>query len=285
MTRPLTLALQLSSVAILITAPLLSGCGSTTGQSTASVFAFESSSTTAPLRAGATKGLWQTESNPEAHDPMTDLPSNGTGGLRVERPSGARVNVIGEYADLVSLVVAAEPVLLWDPENVAASTRLLQFEELLVRAVRTGYKQWARHLRPQTLNVDLQIGDSVSANCGGGHSTIGCYLPATNKVVLTENWMLEQYRKWRIAAAYRRGDIETDVFFDVLHLVTHEAGHQFGYRHPQGTTDGCGDGITRCPRSLRQRERAELRPFVLQSNQIRSNEGGRQPHQRRTLEW
>lgn len=213
------------------------------------ILAFESSSTSTPLRAGATKGLWQTESNPEAHDPMTNLPENGTSGLRVKRALGAKVNVYGEYADLAGLVLKAEPILGLDPENSAAWYRLTRFEELLIRAVRTGYKQWARHLRPQTLNVDLQIGDSVtgSANCGGGHSTIGCYIGGTtNKVVITENWIVEQYRKWRTAAAYRRGDIETDVFFDVLHLVTHEAGHQFGYRHPQGTTDGCGDDNTRC---------------------------------------
>lgn len=225
----------------------LTACGGGAPEHEAPMFAFESSSTSTPLRAGSTKGLWQTASNPDAHDPMTRLPETGTSGLRVERAPGAKVNVTGEYADLLGLVVSAEPILVLDPENSAAWRRLAQFEKLLIEAVRTGYKQWARHLRPQTLNVDLQIGDSGSANCGGGHSTIGCYIGGTaNKVVITESWIVEQYRKWRTAAAYRRGDIETDVFFEVLHLVTHEAGHQFGYRHPEGTTNGCGSATERC---------------------------------------
>lgn len=250
MASSLTAALTVASSLLFLAACGGGGGSSLTANPAPSgppISAFESSSTPAPLRADATKGLWQTGSNPDAWDPMTSLPESGTGGLRVERAPGARVVVAGEYADVARLVAAAEPILLFDPDNSAAWARLLEFEELLIEAVRTGYKQWARHLRPQTLTVDLQIGDSASANCGGGHSTIGCYIGgATNKVVITENWLLDQYRTWRTAAAYRRGDIMTDVFFELVHLVTHEAGHQFGYRHPQGTTDGCGNESGRC---------------------------------------
>ena len=252
----MTTKFKVREAVVLIAVMLLGACGGKqpiVQAESGEASAFEGPSTSSnpiatstTLRAGATKGLWQTESNPNAHDPMTRLPEDRTDGLRIERAPGAKVNITGEYADLVRLVESAEPILILDPENSAAWHRLVEFEELLIEAVRTGYKQWARHLRPQTLNVALQIGDSSNANCGGGHSTVGCYLPGANKVVLTETWMLRQYRTWRSALAYRRGDIATDVFFDVLHLVTHEAGHQFGYQHPQGITEGCGSTTERC---------------------------------------
>ena len=140
------------------------------------------------------EGFPQWEYNIYAFDPQTDLPSNGTGGMRVSRPQGAQVTINLRYADGIQ----------WRLEgpnwryNLDAQARLQLAADFIETAVWTGYKQWARHL-DGTFTVDVLVGDQGIANCG--HSAVACYLPYLNAVVFGEQWILEKYYDLHVGRA------------------------------------------------------------------------------------
>ena len=178
--------------------------------------------------------------NLNALDPMTDLPSDGTDGLVVVRPEGAKVTINLEYAPGIQ-GVAEGPNWASDPAAIERLNRMALFIE---SAVWTGYKQWARHL-DGTYVVDVLVGEKADELCG--HSNLACYVPDRDKVILGTGWLLENYNK-----LHRRGQyfgmpgVEVDVASELVWVATHEAAHQFSYRHPQGNTAGCGNSRDRC---------------------------------------
>ena len=186
------------------------------------------------------KGLYQSEGNAWGADPMQRLPENGTVGLTVQRPQGSTVIIRERYPESRDgLYRRLEPVLRHDPENAAAKDRLNRVKAFITNTVRTAYKQWARHLdRPQQ-RVSLALGESFPTTC---HGAFACYVPSANEVILSNAWLVNNYRNiWRAASRNDVAGLES-VYAELLWVVTHEAGHQFGYRHPRGDTQGCGGG-------------------------------------------
>ncbi|MDE2789151.1 MAG: hypothetical protein OXI81_01840 [Paracoccaceae bacterium] len=91
-------------------------------------------------------------------------------------------------------------------------------------------------------SLALQVGSHGNLVCH--NEGIACYVSSENAVVLSNAWIAENY-----AALYDSLAMDNAEAFRVVHnklfiVLTHEAGHQFGYRNPNGTTDGCGE--TRC---------------------------------------
>ena len=171
--------------------------------------------------------------NVDALDPMTDLPSDGRDGLVVVRPEGAEVYINLEYAPGIE-GRAEGPNWESDP---AAVERLYTMGQFIEAAIWTGYKQWARHL-DGTYVVDILVGYKGEERCG--HSAVACYSPALDKVILGEDWLLENYVQLHIGQYLGIPGVEVDVFSELVFVATHEAAHQFEYRHPEGDTRGCG---------------------------------------------
>ena len=167
--------------------------------------------------------------NLSALDPMTDLPDDGTDGLKVKRPQGAKVVVNLEYAPGIQEIAEGYGWHL----NQAAIDRLNMMALFIESAVWTGYKQWARHL-DGTYEVDVLVGYKGNERCG--HSAVACYSPLLDKVILGEQWLLKNYTKLHKGRYFGMPGVEADVFSELVFVATHEAAHQFGYRHPKGDT-------------------------------------------------
>lgn len=186
-----------------------------------------------PAQTVTLDGFRQWEVNIYAFDPQTDLPSNGTDGMRVSRPQGAQVTINLEYADGIERRLEGPN---WR-NNLDAQARLNLAATFIEVAVWTGYKQWARHL-DGTYTVDVLVGHQGIERCS--HSSLACYIPALDKVVFGEQWLLENYVSLHVGRALGIEDIESAVFSSLVFVATHEAAHQFGYQHPSGDSEGCG---------------------------------------------
>ena len=191
-----------------------------------------------PAETTTLEGFRQWEYNAYAFDPQTNLPFDGTGGMRVIRPPGAQVTINIEYADGIAGRLEGPN---WR-YSVEAQERLLLAVAFIETAVWTGYKQWARHL-DGTHTVDVLVGYQGIERCS--HSAIACYIPALDKVVFGEQWLLENYLSLHVGRALGIEGIESAVFSGLVFVATHEAAHQFGYQHPRGDSAGCG-GEDRC---------------------------------------
>ena len=89
-------------------------------------------------------------------------------------------------------------------------------------------------------NLALQIGSHGNITCH--NEGIACYVPSENAVVLSDDWVAENYAVLQYSAATGNAEAFWFVYEQLFSVLTHEAGHQFGYRNPGGTTDGCGGG-------------------------------------------
>ena len=198
---------------------------------------------TQPQGSGTHRGAWLAEDNTASllwyANPNIDLPRHGRDGLQVERPQGGaavpRMNFSPFLRDRL------EPG--WRFDNNALG-RLDAAGLWLWQLANQAYLQWTRHLNYDPGALAVQVGDLGHLTCHG--RGLACYDPASNAVILSEDWIAENYANLVRSLATENTAAFRQVRDELFWVLTHEAGHQFGYMNPNGTTDGCGDGVTRC---------------------------------------
>lgn len=151
---------------------------------------------------------------------QVDLPDDGDYGLTVIRPLTGK-----PVAPKITISPFSSYVLREDVKT------------LLGMFATRAYMQWSRHLTKDPGPLELQIGEIPSSNC---HGAVACYRPDLNKVILGEQWLLDNQFDL-IYSERDAGDIVSEFFW----VMSHEAGHQFGYMDPNGITEGCG-GVVKC---------------------------------------
>lgn len=162
-------------------------------------------------------------------NPQVDLPNDGEYGFNVERPhkgkGWVKVNEDDAAKHLLdgTYYLIDNTYLTGDEIISNAFTWIYRLNEAISR----GYQQWLRHLDYDPGELTVRIGHSDS----GAH-----YDPFLNHVVLGDDWLLNVYYYYSVG--------NNAALDQLTWVITHEAAHQFGYKHPSGTTDGCG--TTRC---------------------------------------
>ena len=74
-----------------------------------------------------------------------------------------------------------------------------------------------------------------------------CYLPNLNTVVLSDQWIAQNYNNLYFGL-FTRDQVRFNAVYEELFIVlSHEAGHQFGYTNPVGSTVGCGGSLCHAP--------------------------------------
>ena len=183
---------------------------------------------------GSVTGTWYAS-------PQIDLPRDGRHGLVVIRPpqGGAAVPRVTFSSSLQDRL---EPAWRYDNNALA---RLDLVERMIWVLANQAYMQWTRHLDYDPGSLALQIGSHGSLHC---HNVgIACYIPDRDAVVLSDDWIAENYHiLWRAVATDNEAAFWT-VHDSLFFVLTHEAGHQFDYENPHGTTDGCGDDPCHAP--------------------------------------
>ena len=233
---------MIDRVSFLLSATLLiAGCGGGAGQAPPASQPSDGPNQPAEERLLVGEFLYEDNSDILRNwytNPEVDLPRDGQYGLRAERPAqgGAAFPRI-TFSD--TLRNRLEPNWRHD-ENAEARLELVS-RMIWVQANQV-YMQWTRHLNHDPGDLTLQVGSHGSLDC---HNIgVACYIGDRNAVVLSDDWIAENYETlWR---SVREGD--ADAYWDVQdHLfivLTHEAGHKFGYTDRSGTTDDCSQ--TRC---------------------------------------
>lgn len=182
------------------------------------------------------RGAWLLGNNANLEwyaNPQIDLPRHGRDELHVERPQGGaaipRLNFSPFLRDRL------EPGWRFDNNALAR----LDFASLwLWQLANQAYLQWTRHLNYDPGSLAVQVGDLGSLTCHG--RGLACYDPDSNAVILSEDWIAENYASFVRSLETEDIDAFLDVRAELFWVLTHEAGHQFGYMNPGGTTDGCG---------------------------------------------
>ncbi len=228
-------------LAVIVTvAALVTGCGGGGGPPAPGTKTNTTSMTTSnppPARTLMSRQL--RESNFRALgwnvDPQVDLPRDGRGGLRVIRPEQGGASFIQPVFD-PRLFDILEPARQFDRR---AQQRIEDFAGVLWILYSQAYRQWTRHLDYDPGDLTLQIGRlPLSPDCGAGN--LGCYDPGNNIVILNEETIVRNYRRyldWLLTGNEVFADRAIQELFFVF---SHEAAHQFDYQNPNGTTDGCG---------------------------------------------
>lgn len=170
-------------------------------------------------------------------NPQVDLPNDGEYGFNVERPHKGKGWVKINEDDLNAHLLEGTQFLYDNTylTNDELISGLFIWGYRLSEAIYTGYNQWLRHLDYDPGQLDIGIADL-------GPRTKGAYFPSTNEVKINSKWLLSAYYYYSVGNTQ-----QFNAALDSLsHLITHEAAHQFGYTHPNGDTEGCGNSGIKC---------------------------------------
>ena len=198
---------------------------------------------TQPRESETQSGDWLVQDNTASLEyyanPQIDLPRHGRDGLQVERPQGGAAVPHLNFSPLLS--DRLEPSWRFDNNALA---RLNVAGLWLWQLTNQAYLQWTRHLNYDPGSLAVQVGDLGNLTCHG--EGIACYDPDSNTVILSQDWIAENYANFQRSLATENVDAFRNVRDELFLVLTHEAGHQFGYMNPSGTTDGCGGENNRC---------------------------------------
>lgn len=171
-------------------------------------------------------------------NPQVDLPSDGTDGLKVEKPNTG-IPVLPEFTFSPTLNDRLEPTWRF---NQNAQTRLDVARGLLWTFTNIAATQWSRHINTNNNEDIIRVRVNVGGSCGiGAIGAIACARHGLGEVTLTEDWIVRNYRLLLSGNEEAIYDAVSEVFF----VITHEAGHIAGYQNPRGASHGCG-GVEKC---------------------------------------
>ena len=175
-------------------------------------------------------------------DPQTDLPRNGRGGLRVIRPEQGGVSFI-EVDFNNQLLDRVEPTWRFDEQ---AQARIEDFAGLVQTLYHQAYRQWTRNLNYDPGNLTLQFGKLPLNDDCAGETTVACYDPNRDVVILNENTIAGNYQRYRDWLNSGNDILALEIIQQLFLVFTHEAAHQFGYINPDGETHGGCDPNAPC---------------------------------------
>ena len=174
---------------------------------------------TQPRESETQSAAWLVQDNTSSllwyANPNIDLPRHGRDGLQVERPQGGAAIPRLNFSPFLNSRL--EPT--WRFDNNARA-RLDAAGLWLWQLANQAYLQWTRHLNYDPGSLAVQVGDLGGLTCHG--RGLACYDPNTDAVILSEDWIAQNYANLVRSVATDDAAAFLRVRDELFWVLTHE---------------------------------------------------------------